>query len=144
MYIPSYQIHNVLKVYTRQLSQSTGGCGPEGEMPLVGKINIPDEGKRQAVIDKVAADIVERISRFGSMEAGAFPGEGEPQPEGDLEFSSPRNEPSHFVFNVIDAGNQKKATSLPVEDSRFLSQRLEELVREAVGRKMTPSSGGFE
>jgi hypothetical protein len=143
MYVPSYQIHNVLKVYTRQLSQTIEAAG-DGEKPLAGKINIPDEGKRQAVIDKVAADIVERISRFGSMGAGGYPGEGEPSPDGDTALSPLQEEPARFVFNVIDGSNEKKASTLPVEDSRFLSQRLEELVREAVGKQMAPNSGGLE
>ncbi|MDZ7597240.1 MAG: hypothetical protein U5J82_02855 [Desulfobacterales bacterium] len=111
-----------------------------GEKPLIGKINISDEGKRQAVIDKVAADIVERISRFGSngltpSRQGLLAGHPERPPS--------RKETAHFAFNVIDASNEKMALNLPVEDSRFLSQRLEELVREAVGKKMTPSSGGL-
>lgn len=146
MYVPSYQIHNVLKVFTRQLSQPMDGRGGSagGGKPLVAKINISDEGKRQAVIDKVAADIVERISRFGCMEADPLPGEGGKPPAGNLERLPFGKEPARFVFNVIDASNEKKSLDLPVEDSRFLSQRLEELVREAVGKKMTPSSGGLE
>ncbi len=145
MYVPSYQILNVLKVYTRQLSQPSDGLGASagGEKPLIGKINISDEGKRQAVIDKVAADILERISRFGSMEADALPEEGGLSLAGNLERPPSRKETAHFAFNVIDASNEKMGLNLPVEDSRFLSQRLEELVREAVGKKMTPSSGGL-
>lgn len=139
MFVPAYQIHNVLKAYTRQLSQPNDGTG--GAKPPIGKINISDEGKRQAVIDKVAADIVDRISRFESMPADAPSAQA--SPPNPIRPPS-RWKPAQFIFNVIDASNQKKTCNLPVEDSRFLSRRLEELVREAVGKKMTPSSGGLQ
>ena len=138
MFVPAYQIHNVLKAYARQLSQPNDGAG--GAKPPIGKINISDEGKRQAVIDKVAADIVDRISRFESMPADAPSAQASPP---NPTRPPSRRKPAQFIFNVIDAGNQKKTCNLPVEDSRFLSRRLEELVREAVGKKMTPSSGGL-
>jgi hypothetical protein len=54
-----------------------------------------------------------------------------------------RQKPAQFTFNVIDGSNQKKTCNLPVNDSRFLSQRLEELMREALGKQMTPGSGGL-
>ena len=145
MFVPAYQIHNVLKVYTRQLSQPMDGAGDSagGGKPPIGKINISDEGKRQAVIDKVAADIVERISRFESLAADAPTAQGDPPPAGNLPQPAPRQKPAQFTFNVIDGSNQKKTCNLPVNDSRFFSQRLEELMREALGNQMTPGSGGL-
>jgi hypothetical protein len=147
MFVPAYQIHNVLKVYTRQLSQpgdGAGGGARGGAKPSIGKINISDEGKRQAVIDKVAADIIERLSRFESLPADAPSVQTGSPPAGSRLQPPSRRQPAQFIFNVIDASNQKKSCNLPVEDSQFLSQRLEELVREAVGKKMTPSSGGLQ
>jgi hypothetical protein len=145
MFVPAYQIHNVLKVYTRQLSRPMDGAGDSagGGKPPIGKINISDEGKRQAVIDKVAADIVERISRFESLAADAPTAQGDPPPAGNLPRPAPRQKSAQFTFNVIDGSNQKKTCNLPVNDSSFLSRRLEELMREALGKQMTPGSGGL-
>ncbi|MGD8521832.1 MAG: hypothetical protein PVF56_11860, partial [Desulfobacterales bacterium] len=39
---------------------------------------------------------------------------------------------NQFIFNVIDDLNKKKQTSLSVEDTNFLVNRLEQLVKEAV------------
>ena len=61
MQIPSYQIQNVLKVYSRQLSQ--GKIPGRNNIANANKISadsvtISPEGKRQAIIDKVASNIV--------------------------------------------------------------------------------------
>ena len=70
MQIPSHQIHNVLKVYGKQLSQARIQDRKRAlETPeTVDRINLSAVGKRQAIIDRVAADIVDRITQSGPQD----------------------------------------------------------------------------
>jgi len=71
MQIPSYQIQNVLKVYSRQLSQgkmlSRNKFGTANNVSA-DSVSISSEGKRQAIVDKVAANIVDKIITEGPKE----------------------------------------------------------------------------
>lgn len=138
MLIPSHQIHNVLKVYGKQLSQ-TRMLERQKELDRkqpMDHVNISAEAKRQSIIDKVAADIVDRITRSGpqdEVEKGIID-----RLEGELGQSvsfSPRRE-DKFVFNVINGNNEKTTNTLEVENSMFLIKRLEQLAKEAVDKNM--------
>jgi hypothetical protein len=139
MYVPSYQMDNILNDYTKRLGQSraSGRQGKaDGDKAPGERVNLSSEGKRQAVIEKVATKIVERITRFG------------PQDEIDREIVNKLNdemekgtvfEEQHeagFVFNTIDERNNKNTETLNVDDSSFLVNRLEQLAREAVDQNM--------
>jgi hypothetical protein len=138
MHIPSHQIHNVLKVYSKQLSQ-TRMLERQRELDRkqpMDNVNISAEAKRQSIIDKVAADIVERITQSGpqdDVEKGIID-----KLEGELgksvSFNSRRED--KFVFNVINSNNEKTTNTLEVENSMFLIKRLEQLAKEAVDKNM--------
>ncbi len=72
MQIPSYQIQNVLKVYSRQLTQgkilSRSNKFGSDIKTSADSVTISSEGKRQAIIDKVATSIVDRIITEGPKE----------------------------------------------------------------------------
>jgi len=140
LYIPSYQIHNVLKVYSRQVSQSRI---IERQKELSSKtsadqIDISAEGKRRMIVDKVAADIVDRITQFGPRD----PIEQDIVNQLENEFGKPvgsdeENEHDQdFVFNVIDDENKKTTNSLSLEGTHFITKRLEQLAKEEVDRNM--------
>jgi hypothetical protein len=124
MHIPSYQIHNVLKVYSKQVSQSRTLERQKGfaEKPSVDRINISDEGKRKVITDKVAAGIVDKITRFGPQDQvaplGAYPIEGKAE----------ANDERGFVYNVIDDKNNKKTNTLAIDSSSFVTQQITEPV----------------
>jgi hypothetical protein len=138
MLIPSHQIHNVLKVYGKQLSQ-TRMLERQKELDRkqpMDNVNISAEAKRQSIIDKVAADIVDRITRSGpqdDVEKGIID-----KLEGEIgesvSFNSRRED--KFVFNVINSDNQKTTNTLEIENSMFLINRLEQLAKEAVDKNM--------
>lgn len=138
MEIPTYQIHKVMKVYTRQLSQSKM---LEKQKALAGKssmdkINISVEGKRQAIIEKVASDVVERITSFGPKDEfdQEIVDKLEQEIGGKVEFK--QNKSSTFVFNVIDSENNKTTNTVSVKNSDYLLNRLEQLTKEAVNKNM--------
>ena len=100
------------------------------------KINISAEGKRQAIVDKVASDVVERITNSGPRDEfdQDIVDRLEDEIGGKVDFQ--KTEESKFVFNVIDEKNEKRMSTLSVEDSNFLVKRLEQLAKEAVDQNM--------
>ena len=114
MQIPSYQIQNVLKVYSKQLSQGrTQEFG--NDIHYSGKVKI------SAIIEKVASGIVEKIK--------------------DVDFKDRRHKSvernrkksEHFTFNSIDENNKKITQTISVENSTFVLKRMKQLAREAAG-----------
>lgn len=138
MDIPSYQIHNVLKVYSRQVSQTkmierNKSLGKDSSSD---KINLSAEGKRKAIIEKVASDIVERITNFGPQNDvdQEIVNQLKQELGKDIDF---RQKSDHqFVFNVMDENNNKVKTTLSVEDTHFVIQRLDQLAKAVVDKNM--------
>ena len=134
MHVSTYQIHNVLNVYSKQLSQDRSAPKLKSgyKRNLADQINLSNEGKRKATIDKVAQDIVSKISDFGSKNKGKT---GEPdrlEERNEDQFESDQKREAAFVYNVIDELNEKTTTALSVKDNGFLVNRLEQLAKDAV------------
>ena len=139
MQIPSYQIQNVLKVYSKQLSQgkmlSRNNKFGVANKVSADSVTISSEGKRQAIIDKVAANIVDRIITEGPKE------ENEAQITDQIErelgkkinFSKDKTQ---FTYTTIDDDNNKTTKTLSVEDSQFIVKRMTELARQVADNNM--------
>jgi len=136
MQIPSYQMHNVLNVYRKQFTrneilerQKTGDIKAPGD-----QVSLSSEGKRQAIIEKVSAEIVERITHFGPQEAvdHEIVNQLEQDTGAKIDLWSAKH--SDFIYNFIDSNNEKASATLPINDSHGLINRLEELAKEAVGK----------
>lgn len=132
MFVPSYQMHNVLNVYSKQLRQNmvSEGENKMPEKPQSDRINISPEGKRQATIEKVSKDIVDKISRYGTLNETRQQITEYPNINSDNGNLPDKTENKTFVFNAIDSINQKSKTTLSVDDSSFLIQRLEQLAKK--------------
>ena len=138
MFVPSYQMHNVLNVYSKQLRENITSVKRknESEKSPADRVNLTPAGKRQATLEKVSKDILEKITRFGTQ-YGTGKEPAERATEGmEKETAAANEEASTFVFNVIDTINQKQRNALSVEDSSFLIKRLEQLSKEAGDKKM--------
>ncbi|NOX34844.1 MAG: hypothetical protein GXP56_14120 [Deltaproteobacteria bacterium] len=138
MQIPSYQIQNVLKVYSRQLSQ--GKILSKNKFGTANKssadsVTISSEGKRKAIIDKVAANIVDRIITQGPKEKKEeeITSQIEKELGKKINFNKEKNQ---FTYTVIDENNQKATHTLSVEDSKFIVKRMTELAREVADSNM--------
>jgi hypothetical protein len=106
MYIPSYQIHNVLDVYRKQLSQGSRIDSRRREPAVTGSEHAgpPEEGSRQAIIDRVAAEIVDRIVNDGIPDRIA----GAPAPADDkAALHRPQKKDVEFTYTTIDANDRK-------------------------------------
>ena len=134
MFVSSYQIHNVLNVYSKQLSQDRGvqKQSAGNKKPLSDQINLSTEGKRRATIEKVAKDIISKISHYGSNDEIKASKLDRPRENLKTHFESDTKKEKTFVFNVIDDLNKKTTTALSVKDKRFLMDRPEQLDKDAV------------
>lgn len=135
MYIQSYQIHNVLNVYRRQLSQ-----GKADQPQQVGThdartdaITISKEAKNQSIMEKVAAGVLKKIT---NVEPGSgFGQEMINQVKDSHRDLNMGQKDNAFVFNTIVGDNQKETRSIAVDDSQGLMNRLDELAKAAIDRK---------
>jgi hypothetical protein len=138
MQIPSYQIQNVLKVYSRQLSQgkllNKNKFGTANRVSA-DSVNISSEGKRQAIIDKVASNIVDRIIGEGPKEKNEeqITEQIEKELGKKIDFTKGKNQ---FTYTTVDENNNKVVKTLSVEDSRFVVERMTELARQVADTNM--------
>jgi hypothetical protein len=115
MNVPSYQMHNVLNVYSKQLKQNVcSGHQPPARRMTSGRVNLMSEGKLKATIDKVSRDILEKITGIDAL------AETRREMTADHDKISPASAPAverqdtTFVFNAIDSINQKKTNTLSI------------------------------
>ena len=137
MNITTYQIHNVLMAYGKQLSQSKRLQHKKGDALLrrTDRISFSVQARRKAIIDRVTSDIINRIINDGphyEMEQEAF-GQLEDEYGDSL---SVNNEDSELIFKVIDKEKGEVTKTLSIEDSNFLKDRLEEITKSKVDDQM--------
>ncbi len=145
MQIPKNKIHNVRKIYSKKKSQSRVIEQKKdiAKSTNSDKINISAEGKRQAIIEKVATDIVEHITNSGPKDEieQEIINKLEDEIGQSIDFKANQGENggyqnNEFIFNIIDGNNEKMTTTLHVNDTSFLIKRLEQLAKEAVDKNM--------
>jgi len=129
MQIPLYQIQNILKVYSRQLS--LGNIENKNNLfdHYVDHMDTSSEGKRQAVITKVVSNILNRIitEKPKKKKKKEITCSIEKKPEEKIAFPKNKNQ---FTYTMIDENNQRTIHTLPVEDSKFIVNRMIELARQ--------------
>ena len=134
MYVPSYQMHNVLNVYSKKLRLNISSKDQNTSETLpVDRVDLTSEEKRRTTVEKVSKEILDKIIRFGSQTDSPH---GNPEHmTANTDKVSASAEPNRvgFVFNVIDTVNNKTTNTISVEDSSFLIQRLEQVSKDAVG-----------
>jgi hypothetical protein len=143
MQIPSYQIQNVLKVYSRQLSQGKMLGKNKFANPNIASadsVTISPEGKRQAIIDKVASNIVDKIITEGPKAKNEEEITSKIKQElgKEINFTKEKNQ---FTYTKIDENNQKATHTLSVEDSKFIVDRMTELAKEVANNNMEKQGG---
>ncbi|MBT6340695.1 MAG: hypothetical protein HOJ48_15505 [Desulfobacula sp.] len=129
MQIPLYQIRNILKVYSRQLS--LGNIQTRNNLfdNDVDHMDTSSEGKRQAVITKVVSNILSRIitEKPKGKKKKEITCPIEKKSEEKIVFPNNKNQ---FTYTMIDENNQRTTHTLPVEDSKFIVNRMIELARQ--------------
>jgi hypothetical protein len=136
MVIDSYKVKNVLRVYGDQLRQGkavrkTGECSE----PSADRVDIPGGAKRRALIERIAATIVDRILEEGpgnDMEKRLFQ---KLQEEYGASLAVSPEGSQGLLFKVID-GKGESLHSLCIEDADFLTQKLKEITTETVDKNL--------
>ena len=137
MHISNYQIHNVLNVYSKQLSQNgiTNKTRNEFRKILTDQVDLSPPGKRKATIERVSDQILNNISELGkevvadSYDSTISKNQSAPAVERE------KSKDNEFVFNVIDETNQKTTTTYSVSDINFLMNNIEQLAKEFVEKE---------
>lgn len=135
MNIQSYQVHNVLNVYRRQLSQVKSdqprlGVTPNAQSDAV---TISAQEKNQSIMEKVTASVLKKIT---NVEPGTdFDQEMIRQTQHTAPNQTRLQKDKAFTFNTIVENNQKETRSIAVDNSQMLMNRLDELAKAAVNRK---------
>ena len=129
MHVPDYQMHNVINVYSKQLRQNVAKKRRNKvlQRPRMDQIKIRPEGKRKTTIEKVSRDILEKISHYSSSKEYRQQIIEQAKVPSNEEASLHKSESKNFVFNEINAINQKSKNSLSVNDSSFLIKKFEQL-----------------
>ena len=134
MQIQSYQIHNVLNVYRRQLSQGkperplqSGGNGTATD-----SISISPEGKNQAIMEKVADSVLKKITNINPESVLGEETIKTPKPSDDESVAA--SHVNRFVFNTIAEDNRLETRSIAVDNSQMMMRRLDELAKAAINR----------
>ena len=136
MYVPSYQMHNILNVYSKKLRHNISSKDQNTSETLpVDRVDLTSEGKRRTTIEKVSNEILDKIIRFGSQTDSSHGRSENLKANTDKVSASAKPNRVGFVFNVIDTINKKTTNTVSVEDSSFLIQRLEQLSKDAIGIK---------
>ena len=136
MVISTYQVNNVLRVYGEQLRQNRlADKEKSGDASSPDKIDISSEAKRKAIVDKIASDIVDRITQFGPHENVEKEVFKRLEDDYGANLAVAGNGSTDLIFKVIDEDGETM-NSLSLEDSKFLRYKLQEITRDTVNRNM--------
>ncbi len=137
MHISNYQMHNVLNVYTKQLSQtgSTKESKTEFRKTLTDQIDLSPGGKRKSMIEKVSDQILNKISELGNKVAADSYERNNLEDQSAPAAGPEKSNGNEFVFNVIDKVNHKKTTTYSTTDINFLMNSIEQLAKKFVEKE---------
>ena len=139
MHIPSYQIQNVLKVYSKQLSQQkflAKSKTLQQNTTSADSVTISSKGKRQAIIEKVATNIIDRITMEGPREQVEANITSQIEQELGKKINFTDKKENLFTYTYIDKNDKKVTKSLSVEDSDFVMKRMTELAKQVADSNM--------
>ncbi len=137
MHISNYQMHNVLNVYTKQLSQTGNPKKSKTEFrkALTDQIDLSPEGKRKATMEKISDEILNKINELGNKVAADSYEHKNSEDQSAAAVEPEKSNGNEFVFNVIDKVNRKKTTTYSATDIDFLMNSIEQLAKEFVDKE---------
>ena len=140
MLITAYQVNNVLRVYGDQLRHGRVTNRPKDtDAGLPDRISISTKARRKTIIDNITDNIVGKITQYGpydKVEKEVFK-KLENEYGGHLTITG--DNPNGLIFKEIDE-NGETINSLSIEDSEFLSYKLNEITMDAIEKNMVQKS----
>ena len=123
MFIPNYQIHNILKDFTLQLKKiRQRRKSPTDKQPVTtSRRKHPNDLRLTSVASKVAENIMARSADLGEEARHRPPVESEQPSRGA------NAQPPVFDYHLLDREKGKLKQHLVVEDSRVLVERFQEM-----------------
>ena len=117
MYIQSYQIHNVLNVYRKQLSRGPDAKTTQGsaKAPDQDRVEISTNAQRQALIDQVSSEIVDRIAQYNPQNQFEEALTRQLDQTRTNSTGNMEKREVEFTYTTIDENDQKTTNSLPVQ-----------------------------
>lgn len=136
MHIPTHQIHNVLNAYAKRLKKmhdaKNGVIAKDSEDPFSG---YSVEDKRRMIINKISADIIDKIIRSKPRSKKTEPDPNSSKSSlsaGQSTCRSPlQNELQEELlrYNIITKNGEKFSAEMKILDSDYLIKQLEEIAR---------------
>lgn len=142
MDIHKYQIHNVLNVYRRQLSQGKAATPTPQQSEFnaeLDRVTLADGDSRENVFERVSSSILDRIRTYGEH----APGPESPSPEGRVPQHHHPPAPdrgNQFFFNTLDQENRKVTNAMPVDDSSALMNHMAQLEKKQSAEDSKPDA----
>jgi len=116
MFIPNYQIHNILKDFTQQLKNGHPRSDAGHQL--------------ETVVKKVAGTIMSRVMRLSEEEARRRTRiVGSPAPQ--RPSAAPERHPTTFYYHTLDKDHRKQKQCLSVENSEQLINRFLSMIEPA-------------
>lgn len=143
MDISSYQVNNVLRVYTNQIRKGRLSNLSKNEVtPSPDTVNISANAKKKSIADQLAADIIEKISQYGkdkTLEGTNKDIEKQAFQKLESEYGSrlalSKEEFNDLRFKEIDENGEPTRT-LSIEDSKNLMAKLENITQNIIIENM--------
>jgi len=120
MHVTNYQIEKVLNVYTRKLGRNDEAEKGERLTRTLGqdRISLSAEGKRRAVLERVSAEILEKLSQEGTL-GHSGPAE---TASGRSTAGAKSATADAFIYNVIGEDQEKATTAISLADDGLFMQ----------------------
>lgn len=142
MSIPDYRIDNILEQFGKLDLKKRLGRG-EAPETISGLEEKPGDDRRRDISDRIAEDILQRVSRLerkiDDRPGASVAGSGENGQDGPGIVGRPISPgESEFSFIVVGKDNRKRTKTIPVGNPDAFLQRLERLARRSAEKGACP------
>jgi hypothetical protein len=124
MRVPSYQIYNILNIYSKWVSKN-GTYSMEKFNGGTSRFDIPSTSAdryRKLIMQKVTGSIVSKITCLESNDKSSQKIAEKIQDYGGKNRNTDENNGNTFVFNAIDKNSKKTTNFLLIDKSSFLAK----------------------
>ena len=126
MRVPSYQIYNILNIYSKWLSRQGASSIDKFNSGNTGKFDQPNalsDRYRESIMKKVTGNIVSKITCLESNGKRSQQIAEKLKDYEGINRKPGKNNGDTFVFNSINTNSEKNTKELCIEPSSFLAKK---------------------